>query len=158
MGFRPKGTTLDRIDYRGNYEPSNCRWATSSVQNHNKSKRCDAKTSKYIGVSACKNMWVTQLWAGGVHLYRGRFVSEESAAIYYDNISEDNYGDRPNGTIRKVVVPDERKVGGITFDHRNLSYRVRVTLPDGKRKSFGNYKDKLHAIFVLGNEITKYYY
>lgn len=158
MGWRPNGMTLDRINHRGNYEPSNCRWTTSSVQNHNKSKRCDAKTSDYIGVSACKDMWVAQLWVDGVHLHRDRFASEEAAAIHYDNISEDNYGDRPNGTTRKLIVPDERKVGGITFDNRYLSYRVRVTLPCGARKSFGNYKEELHAIFVLGNEITKYYY
>ena len=36
MGERPNGRSLDRINPYGNYEPSNCRWATSFEQTHNR--------------------------------------------------------------------------------------------------------------------------
>lgn len=39
MGERPEGKTLDRIDPYGNYEPTNCRWATYREQRANQRAR-----------------------------------------------------------------------------------------------------------------------
>jgi hypothetical protein len=58
MGPRPAGTTLDRINVNGNYEPDNCRWATAQEQRRN---RRDTVLYTYAGKTMCLTDWIREI-------------------------------------------------------------------------------------------------
>lgn len=133
MGERPDGCTLDRIDNALGYEPANCRWATRTVQNHNKGKRRDSRLSS-VGVYINKGLYVVQI-SKDFTKHIMTFADEKSAAIYYDNASEFLYGDRPNKTVRAAIKPSFGKIGSLHFDKKVGKYRVRFSSALGKRET-----------------------
>jgi len=67
MGEAPAGTSLDRIDTNGHYEPGNCRWATGAEQNANKRSN---RNITYAGRTQHLMAWSREIGAPYQALYR----------------------------------------------------------------------------------------
>ena len=82
MGHRPSDKhSIDRVDFNGDYSPSNCRWATQEIQDRNKRVRKNSKTG-IRGVTTNKdNKYVAQIRVNGKVKRIGTYISLEEATI-----------------------------------------------------------------------------
>ncbi len=84
--------SIDRINVNGNYEPSNCRWATHEVQTRNTRTLRANNTSGFRGVCFSKeqNKFVSAIRVDKKSIHLGYFGTAAEASCAYNKYVIDN--------------------------------------------------------------------
>ena len=129
--------TLDRINVNGNYEPSNCRFVTSSLQAFNKGSYHQG-TSNLKGVNKYPDgRWQAQIQSKGIKKNLGYYQTEEEARkVYqkeYDRINkeleEESFNLQRKCVYPNFIITDTRFENELEAVKKRDGITIRVNRP-----------------------------
>lgn len=125
MGERPKGKTIDRIDPSKNYEPENCRWATTSEQSKNRRNSVKTKINGRIlnlsDVSKIYDVPETTIFRRFHQGLRGEDLIEKC------NRNKYNVGDRRKSKLNWDSVREIRRLLNSGYSQSSISKMFSVS-------------------------------
>jgi hypothetical protein len=106
-----EGLELDRINNLSGYSAVNCRWTTRTKNNQN--RRIKSSSSKYRGVRFHKRdkKWGAHLSVNNKVKYLGYFITEEEAALAYDDEAVRQFGPEASLNFPLIRVRDDDVLG-----------------------------------------------
>lgn len=141
MGPRPEGKTLDRINVNGNYEPTNCRWATIKEQNSN---RRDTVIIERDGLALPLKDWASRLGIPSTTLYNRHKAGLKGVTIL---------SGRPAWMKKKPVTIPERPNRGNKAGYRGVSkdgsmWKAQTRI-NGKKIYLGRFSsaEEAHSVY-----------